>query len=493
MGLSLSARIALVVFLGLLATSIITVFVKWRHGDFTDEFRSNFPKYLSVVSVLLIALPFVAWKLVLLWLQKVLPRFPDVEESWNAGMAALQEHGIRLTSTPLFLVLGPRNSEEARALMESSNIDFDINGLPNGNPALQWFANHKSIYVVCQGASCVSMLTNAALREVPANDDYDATSLYDMTIDHVRQFNTANDLTVESSFEDLYDPSLNVDDLAALRKDEDSKLSGVDRVQLDETLRSVAREKLRYVCTLLRRYRQPSCGVNGIVSFIPASWIAISEEHASAIQQAAKQDARVVPATLGHRAHVAVVVGGMEKEKGFQELVKRFGPEVARRNRMGKGLPENWMEPSDEVMEALGRHVVGAFEDNVYPLFRNDHDLKETGNPRLYQLLCVSRLRIGDRLRRVLKNAYGAPREAASRALPILGCYFCATGKTEDRQAFARSVFKKLQSSANQTDWFPEVRRANERWVFLRDLLLVLNACCVAVLGYFLINRFWDR
>jgi hypothetical protein len=258
----------------------------------------------------------------------------------------------------------------------------------------------------------------------------------------------------------------------------------VDRTQLDE-----ASEKLAYVCELLRRNRLPFCPLNGIMSFLPQQFITLSEECAADLGRAAEADARVLRKSLGLRAAVVVLVGGMEQESGFRELVRRFGKEIAFRNRIGKGNNELWSDTTSELLESLGRHAAGAFEDNIYPPFRKDSNLTEIGNTKLYKLLCLSRLRINDRLTALLRNAYATEEKDLAWSLPILGCYFAATGDREDRRAFAASVFDRLLKQVNELDWHPEVRSSDERYYLFRDIFLGLNAVLLVIIGVLIWRR----
>jgi hypothetical protein len=184
-----------------------------------------------------------------------------------------------------------------------------------------------------------------------------------------------------------------------------------------------------------------------------------------------------------------VLVGGMEQESGFRELVRRFGKEIAFRNRIGKGNNELWSDTTSELLESLGRHAAGAFEDNIYPLFRKDSNLTEIGNTKLYKLLCLSRLRINDRLTALLRNAYATEEKDLAWSLPILGCYFAATGDREDRRAFAASVFDRLLKQVNELDWHPEVRSSDERYYLFRDIFLGLNAVLLVIIGVLIWRR----
>jgi hypothetical protein len=508
MGLSLPVRVAVFVFLTLVLSAAVVVLIKYKTETGTRDIWDDLPKPILMIPMLLI-IPAAAWKLVSLWLHEVPTRFPEIEQAWNHGLRALAEHGLSLTSAPLYLIVGPKNAGEARALVESSEIPMDICGQPDGNPSLVWFASRQAIFLVCPGACQVSLLSRSSLAEAKssaATQKGPEKGIFEQTMDggglespssgfsetssgfaaepSPSEFTRPNVFNVSNPGYD-FGSSMSSPAASSPRSKSAAVRPQVDRAQLDE-----ASEKLAYVCELLRRNRLPFCPLNGIMSFLPQQFITLSEECAGDLGRAAEADARVLRQSLGLRAAVVVLVGGMEQESGFRELVRRFGKEIAFRNRIGKGNNDLWSDTTSELLESLGRHAAGAFEDNIYPLFRKDSNLTEIGNTKLYKLLCLSRLRINDRLTALLRNAYATEEKDLAWSLPILGCYFAATGDREDRRAFAASVFDRLLKQVNELDWHPEVRSSDERYYLFRDIFLGLNAVLLVIIGVLIWRRF---
>lgn len=506
MGLSLPTRIAVFVFLTLVLSAAVVVAIKSWNPTGTLDLRDDLPNPIWMVPLLLI-IPMAAWKLVSLWLHEVPTRFPEIEQAWNHGLRALAEHGLSLTSAPLYLIVGPKNAGEARALVESSEIPMDICGQPDGNPPLVWFASRQAIFLVCPGACQVSLLSRSSLTETNSSATSSKGSqkgIFEQTMDGGFESSSAGFSETSSGFAaespggsarpnvfNVSNPgfdfgsSMSSPAVSSSRSKSAAVRPQVDRAHLDE-----ASEKLAYVCELLRRNRLPFCPLNGIMSFLPQQFITLSEECAADLGRAAEADARVLRKSLGLRAAVVVLVGGLEQESGFRELVRRFGKEIAFRNRIGKGNNDLWSDTTSELLESLGRHAAGAFEDNIYPLFRKDSNLTEIGNTKLYKLLCMSRLRINDRLTALLRHAYATEEKDLPRSLPILGCYFAATGDREDRRAFAASVFDRLLKQVNELDWHPEVRSSDERYYLFRDIFLGLNAVLLVIIGVLIWRQF---
>lgn len=503
LGMSLPMRVAVFVLLTMLICIFTAVAVKAGRAGAVRLLSAHVPATV-VVLILLVVVPASAWKLVTLWLHDVPVRFSEIEHAWKLGLRSLAEHGMSITSAPLYLILGPRNAGEARALVESSELPLQISGVPDGNPPLVWFVGPGAIFLACPGASQVSLLSRSALTETGGDDPAptEQKGIFQETMDGARGFPSESENFGDfagshaghnanapgAAIYNVSNPGFDMGNSfgpgAFLEKSQPRSRSRTVRPQVDRAQMHDASERLSYVCELLRRHRSPYCPLNGIMSFLPQRFITLSEECAAELDQAAAADARVLQQKIGLRAALAVLVGGMEEESGFRELVRRFGREIALRNRIGKGNPDLWSDTTPELLESLGRHAAGAFEDNIYPLFRKDSNLTEIGNTKLYKLLCLSRLRINDRLTALLRNAYATEdKDSLNYTLPFLGCYFAATGDREDRRAFAASVFDRLIKQVNELDWHPEVRAADERFFLFRDLLLGLNAMLLIAIG----------
>ena len=493
--MSLPIRIALFVFVVLSAVAITTISLKVGIPNLKDFVVSN-GRNSAIVVCAFVVIPLLAGKLVSLWLKDVTVHFPEIQAAWNFGIRALQEKGMSITSVPLYLVVGPKNATEARNLMETSELHFRVEGQPEGDPPLLWYVSRDAIFLVCPGASQAALLSNTIVTksgviDIPEpEEDFDqtmddgATDWLNATVDFEAEESGFGNLLFDDQ-KDLYDISMSGREFStnsSLKLMLDS-LNLQPQTQIDKEALSTASAKLTCVCALLRRYRQPECAINGIISYLPHRLLAASENCVSALQSAVQLDNRVISHTIGMRAHTVVMVGGMECESGFIELMKRFGPDVSRRNRIGKGLPNKWCPPSPDTLESVARLACGAFEDNIYPLFRKDHgELKEAGNTKLYRLLCVIRLRVAERLSMVMRKSYSYPEGQEHVAMPLLGCYFSGTGERPDQQAFSASVFRKLMQDPQEVDWHPNVRKADETYCLLRDLVLVSNLVVVVLI-----------
>lgn len=212
--------------------------------------------------------------------------------------------------------------------------------------------------------------------------------------------------------------------------------------------------RLQYVCQLLRRVRQPLCGINGVLVLVSFKALQESERATEALGRAIKNDLRTIQTSLQLRAPVTALVAGLEQEAGFRELVRRVGRERAAVQRFGRGFDVRSPAGVQE-LRALCEHVTGAFEDWIYALFREQGSLERPGNAHLYSLLGKVRSQIKSRLAHLLVRGFAHDERLDERQQPQLfnGCYLAACGPSEDRQAFAHAVFEKLMDEQEHVEW----------------------------------------
>jgi hypothetical protein len=248
-------------------------------------------------------------------------------------------------------------------------------------------------------------------------------------------------------------------------------------------------ERLDYVCRLLRRARDPLCAANGVITLLPFQAIQAGAREARELEQAVKADLATVQSALQLRCPVTALVEGMEKERGFRELVKRVGPQRAAVQRFGRRYDVRGTATAED-LSALCEHVCGVFEDWIYTLFREKDALARPGNTQLYGLLCTVRSRLKGRLGEILSRGFGHDPRLHAGNEPILfsGCYFAATGETDDRQAFVKGVFDKLVEEQENVEWTARagVLDRRYRWLAIGGGAAALLAAGVAA---FLIVR----
>jgi len=513
MGMSLPGRVAVLVAIFLVictVTAYVAFLVSNKRADYALWF--SWQRILLIV-ILLIAIPLVIHRALKLWLEGDVSEFPDIDYAWREGITALGAHGLDLSSIPIFLIVGARDDVQAKSLLDSSRLSLRVRDVPQGPAALHWYADPDAIYLVCTETCRLGKLAKKAavapgpgaptpsygagtsasgldpLRGtiVPGGGDEPADSALppqpgpDATTAHP-SFTGAMDIR-GTMVADA--GSTEAEDVAA-----PSAPAGPITLSPGEAAEQTAR--LEHVCRLLRRARQPLCPINGMMTLLPFDAIQRGPRDAIEIQRAAKEDIATVHRVTKLRCPVSAVVVGMETQSGFHELVRRVGPDRAKAQRFGKGFTV-WNPPIPERVEALGTHACGAFEDWVYALFREKEGLYKPGNTKLYALLCKIRSDLRSRLTNILVAGYAHDPEESPGEEPMLfsGCYFAATGETEDRQAFVKSVFEKLLDEESELQWCKEALAEDDRYQGLARLVMAVDGLLAAGLIGALIYWFW--
>ena len=479
-GISMAARVAILVWLLLIACAAVSILVfLWMTPERSPiDVKLNFNFYL-VVFILIMVIPLVVYKAVQLWLEGEVSRFPDIERAWKAGLAELKANGLDLTDIPLFLVLGSADEKQSKSLFAAAKLDLGMEGTPEGPAALHWYGNTDGIYLVVNDASCLGKLSGLAQDAVGRPSPMSAPSAAQASHGGIRgtivagQENIAADEIArggqsrDTSIPEASDGPPVADIRGTMEVfssgPSTSNASAADAAGASDQRMAVAlgqadkveqTERFAYVCRLIRRARQNLCPINGVLTLMPFGLIQRSPRDSRELQRAVQADLAVVRRVLQIRCPVTAMVVGMENESGFCELVRRVGRSRASGQRFGRGFPI-LCPPTPERLGALSAHVCGAFEDWTYALFREPGALSKPGNTRLYALLCKIRRNVQTRLGTLLTAGFGGEPEQGFENEPLLfgGCYFAATGQTADRQAFVRGVLDKLPEQQEELQW----------------------------------------
>jgi hypothetical protein len=243
--------------------------------------------------------------------------------------------------------------------------------------------------------------------------------------------------------------------------------------------------RLAYVCQILRDARQPLCPLNGALTILPLGTIEAGPREVVELQRAVKADLASIQSELKLRFPVTALAVGLEEDRGFEELVRRVGRERTKSQRFGHRFDVRAVATPSQ-LKALSARISGVFEDWVYVIFRERGSVFRAGNSHLFGLLCKVRTQLQDRLVRILCGGFGHDPERSSRGEPVAfsGCYFAATGRTEDSRAFVEGVFDKLNEEQDSVEWTKEAIRED---LHFRRIgwagLLVIAACGAALLA----------
>ncbi|HWA97558.1 MAG TPA: type VI secretion protein IcmF/TssM N-terminal domain-containing protein [Pirellulales bacterium] len=499
--MSLPARIAMLIAI-FLVCCVVTAYL----GFYFSRDRTPWelwwrPGRLATLAVLVIVIPLVIYQALRLWWEGEVSRFPDIDEAWKAGLAELSANGLDLSSIPIFLVVGSTGSSQERSLFQAARLSFRISECPKGPAPLHWYASPTAIYLCLSDVGQLSKLAamgDSLPADAPSfqpqsssgNDDIRGTLMAGGEPSIQRSI-------AGSAFMPQAEPShggglgggggdirgtmmvgasADVGNLVA-------QLARGNRVSLPPQEAIEQTQRLEYFCRLLKRARHPLCPVNGIVTLLPFGVIQLGVQEGKQIESAAKADLNAMRDELQLRCPVTALVVGLEREKGFRELVRRVGANSAKNQRFGKGFGV-WGSPTPQQVEALCEQACGAFEDFVYALFREAGSLSKPGNTKLYAMLCNVRHNLQNRLASILVSAFSADPNYPDDGLLFGGCYFAAAGDGDERQAFVKGVVvDKLIDQQEDLEWTSAAMAEEHRFRRNATLLWTFDAGLLAVLG----------
>ncbi len=434
--------------------------------------------------------------------------FPDIDEAWEEGLAALRQANIGVSQVPLFLVLGhPRGS--TKEFFDASQMLLPVRHIPrNPEAPLHITATPEGIWVTCEGASLmgrqVEMLHENAAPAAPsgpAEPNMDDIPDGPPPIEYEQSAETRAEQKAEQAgaaalhAESSPSPVLLLADEPTgaslrLRKNRVPLLKNTD-----EVLRLTAR--LQHLCHLITRSRQPYCPINGVLAILPLASTANIED-ASQTGAVCQHDLATLRASLQVHAPLLVVLADMEQVPGFCELLEQFPEAKQRQYVLGQPFPLMPDLDQPEVPRMIGRGVSWLFETlfpaNVYKLFKAEQPNQGRGavlrsNSKLYQLLVE------------MKERYRGLNHILTRSLPSStdgpllfgGCFLAATGTDPAReQAFVHGILRQMIENQNYVSWTKEALAEEAeyvRWTRLGYLVILAMVVTAASLGYW----YWPR
>lgn len=496
-GLSLAARIAwcvalFQVFVVLLAVMVIVV------GDDRQVLAAWLePGKLLVIGVLLAGTPWLVYWTARLWLERDVSRFPDILEAWTEGLAALSRQGVSLGDVPLYLVFGARSREEEERLLGEAPCEFLVTAAPTGDAALHVYGGPEAVFVCLSSCSRLGDLvrhgeratassastTSAVPQPAVASDDVRGTVM--VGPDSAPSAATAPP------------PVFPAQAAAGVMHTIDIAAAGVSPVvspaQSTETMqgRDEMRERLAYLCSLLRQARPGMAALNGSLFVVPGDLLMRGRLDPQAVGQAAGDDLTAILMATGVRAPVVVLVAGLEHERGFQELIARM-PAAERSGRLGNRFPAG-LVPSYDQLGILASRACGMVEDLILGrMFRSASILATPHNPRLAMLMARLRTELAGRLTIILRRALLAPDgETGDRASFLAGCYLAACGDTAETRGFVRGVIDRMLDCQGDLEWTAREAAADDRAGRQARTLWIISGVVFAIVGIVLLRRLW--
>ena len=409
------------------------------------------------------------------WLSRLLrtrqegSEWPDVDATWKEATQALERAGIDLQTVPVYLVLG-RPAGAMRSLFDAAQVPLSVPQIPRDPGApLHVFANSEAIYVTCAETSLLgrhaSILAEHGLASQPSTDrdaaERDDSDELPAFADEMSGFSALS--TRAATEESLQSAVAMLVEEEPAPKTSTTNVTPLPRPSLLEQgdVLEKTTSRLRHLCTLIARDRQPYCPVNGLLVLLPFS---ASDDELTAGQTAVllERDLAAVRQALEVRCPLVTLVGDMENTPGGRELLDRF-PEDQRHRRLGVSFPMLAQCDSENTPEMIRTGVRWTCEGLIPPLvyrlarIRGRQDSAGTEesrlNQRLYRLVTQLRER-ESRLERILTRAI-CPDEESDWM--VTGCYLAATGEDAVRgQGFAGGIFPQLVQVQNHVAWTRE-------------------------------------
>lgn len=510
------AALAIAVFMVLLTIVDAVLSSPLVRHDGTDMQTVLRTSTLPLILLTLVTPP-VVYLAVWLWGEGRASRFPDIDRAWRDGVEALAREGLSLNEAPVFLVLGLRNERQVRAFMNATGMQFAVFGAPEGGSNPLYFYAIKNYQVkrdetwnavflmltdTSQTSRLVALAAESGPRERgarPPDDTVRLSQIRDTSGDTPRP-GTMDQLRGTVGGQPAPAPQLarqapvnlrGTMDLSDQRGGSNSaELPADSSVLLDKADQTRQTERLGHVCSLLERVRDPFCTLNGVLVVTPFGLLRRGSEQVRHLAQATRQDLRTIQKRAHMRCPVISLIGGMEHEAGFGELVRRVGTGPALEQRIGMRF-EPWNPATRERLEALAVHACDRIEGNVYDLYKMHDGYNKPGNGKLYNLLCRTRTGFSDLLKSFLSNAFGQ-QDPDERPMLFAGCYFAATGEIERLQGFLKAVLAdRMLENQDDLQWTDEALHQDqfrETWARVGMLVAGLLVIATVVLTYKLLK-----
>ena len=480
---SLPFRVALLMFLVLVVSVAVTVFLfcGMNNRTFTDA-KLNITFFVST-TVLVFLIPLVLYKALSLWLEGPSSPYPDIDQAWKAGLRELQRKGLDPRQIPMFLVVGSSNEQQEQAIFAAAGMEFLVAGAAGQcGPAL--VREPRGRVRRCQ-PDLLSQRTGArrcawagswaraargggrgsgGARSAPNDPRWRHGPSGASRYGRSRRAGSAPGpcAPVPQGGADLRGTIMAPAAAGATMAVPGGQ--ALDRnIQTDKAFLEEQRNRLGWLCRLVRRCRLPYAPINGVLALLPFGYVQSAQPGVrTALTNSLRYDLEQVLSTLMIRCPVTVLVSDMDEDPGFREfvrrMVRRHGPEWVKERRFGSSFPLDIPATPERMKKHVGI-LNAAFEAFVYDFLRDEESiLRSAGNASLYVFM--------GKIRQSVKNLatiFGSfsslyPKSsggsaAAAEIIYFAGCYFAGTGKVEERQVFVKRVLARPVEQQAELEW----------------------------------------
>jgi hypothetical protein len=535
---SMPARIALMSVIGLLLLTIVTWQAYARnpqHVRWNDYLHWT---SLLAVSLMLLAIGVLVYWTVRLWYEELPTSDDALQRAWNAGLEAIEKHGWDIQRFPLFLILGCKDVEAQRHLLQQSGCRLLQEQIPSAPSPIHWFLAEDRIYLACRDigvfAESVNRLaihwrnhalgadlaTNVSLQQQLV----DETSIEEEFVSDQRlatghgQFKTRNKTigsddaiatqtatlapvasspreststkqilarldAAESLLDDAYAETALNDDQAASTPE---LMSSTEQLQLQM--------QLGEVCRKLRNVRGPVVPINGVMVWIDAPKQLECSQWSHACGQALRNDLSIIETELGSTSPTTIMLDRMHAVPGFRELIRRIGREKSAHGLLGGSQPLEH-ESTHEALSSLAQRTTRALIMNSYALM-SGQGLSQPGNHDLFTLITSARGKLTVALHGLLgecavdsrKFSGRSDRSRSSPSTLFSGVYFAACGESPIEQGFSKAIFDRQVTQHEYVTWneatLDRDRKLNQCAWMLKALSLILASLLIVQFLY---------
>ena len=463
---------AVLTFIFLLVIWIITRFASGEQYAQQSTQWIGWGMQLGVI----VLIPVVLYVFLKVLLQPPKSPFPDIDESWNAGLDALAKAGLPIKDLPLYVVLGLKDTKQIRRIMESSGRKFDVEGATGTGQSLIWYGSQDQAYVFLADVGAYTEFSQRSLGQslVSQTNEQDISATA-----NISQFYQAP-VGSPTQPEELDEPimsTVKAEDAVASSLAASGYAAPQEPASAEpprETYRAKAskqRKRLNHLCGLARRARQPVSPVNGILINVDVD---VLESFPHEMANQLRNDLSGLASELGVTCACTAMVSGMEKDPGFvdfaQRLIQENGAEFGK-SKFGRSY-RSWSPASAEQLEQIATAAVETFDHFVHLLFTKRDALSAEhiqGNRDLVVFVCRLYGRILPGLQTLLGKGCGTPPSVTEVEFPrFSGCYF--VGHDSRHDYFAEKVFERVDETMGELEWTRTTKRREDGWRTLSNL-----------------------
>jgi hypothetical protein len=444
---ALHILLVLLIILGLTYLNAQRTWVEWRVG-----FLNHY--WMPLLFVLIYLMAFLGW-----WLWKLLAfdqavsYFPEIDAAWKEAVDALEQAGIRLTETPLFLIVGrPESPDRNINLFEAAKLKLVVKPTPrSARGPLQVCADREAVYVTCAGISALGRLAGVlALEEMGHGGDGESDGPeVDLT---KTQIPTRKESKIVEELGDAVEGELTTLERRRLRRQIGKPLGPDFLADAQETRR--LSEQVAHLCRLIVRDRQPFCPANGILVLLPLGGTDTDTE-AQQTGEACRQDMDTIRSVFNMDCPVFTLLCDMEVLPGFRECMRldairdpnNFLRRVGQRFPLATSLSsQDSLRQSQASLHWLANGYLQRLVYKYFGLESAGSDVAATTNVNSALFLLLDELH--DRCKRLANIITQFLARDEQDGWMFGGCYLAATGD-RNSQAYVHGLFKRLLEEQN--------------------------------------------